>query len=81
MAGGAFPPKLRAVRDLLDLASERLGGSVLYANDDFFAEKENFLGGTVSVNVLCVPRALKREITGLPEILDPAHHPMRRPAT
>jgi allantoicase len=31
------------VRDLLDLASERLGGSVLYANDDFFAEKENLL--------------------------------------
>ncbi|HYO77771.1 MAG TPA: allantoicase, partial [Thermoanaerobaculia bacterium] len=27
----------------LDLASERLGGSVLYANDDFFAEKENLL--------------------------------------
>lgn len=31
------------MRDLLDLASERLGGSVLYANDDFFAEKENLL--------------------------------------
>jgi allantoicase len=31
------------VRDLLDLASERLGGSVLYANDDYFAEKENLL--------------------------------------
>lgn len=30
-------------RDLLDLASERLGGSVLYANDDYFAEKENLL--------------------------------------
>ena len=30
-------------RDLLDLASERLGGTVLYANDDFFAEKENLL--------------------------------------
>ena len=30
-------------RELLDLASERLGGSVLYANDDFFAEKENLL--------------------------------------
>jgi allantoicase len=29
--------------DLIDLASERLGGSVLYANDDFFAEKENLL--------------------------------------
>ncbi|HVG25293.1 MAG TPA: allantoicase [Thermoanaerobaculia bacterium] len=31
------------MNDLLDLASERLGGSVLYANDDFFAEKENLL--------------------------------------
>jgi allantoicase len=30
-------------RDLLDLASERLGGSVVYANDDFFAEKENLI--------------------------------------
>ncbi|MGZ4808989.1 MAG: allantoicase [Thermoanaerobaculia bacterium] len=30
-------------RDLVDLAGERLGGSVLYANDDFFAEKENLL--------------------------------------
>jgi allantoicase len=31
------------VRELIDLASERLGGSVLYATDDFFAEKENLL--------------------------------------
>jgi allantoicase len=30
-------------RTFLDLASERLGGSVLYANDDYFAEKENLL--------------------------------------
>ena len=30
-------------RDLIDLASERLGGSVVYANDDFFAEKENLI--------------------------------------
>jgi len=28
---------------LADLASERLGGRVLYANDDFFAPKENLL--------------------------------------
>lgn len=27
----------------IDLASERLGGSVLYATDDYFAEKENLL--------------------------------------
>jgi len=30
-------------RDHVDLASERVGGSVLYATDDFFAEKENLL--------------------------------------
>lgn len=30
-------------RDLVDLASERLGASVRYANDDFFAEKENLI--------------------------------------
>lgn len=29
--------------DLFDLASERLGGSVIFANDEFFAEKENLL--------------------------------------
>jgi allantoicase len=29
--------------ELIDLANERLGGAVLYANDDFFAEKENLL--------------------------------------
>jgi len=29
--------------ELIDLASEKLGGSVLYANDEFFAPKENLL--------------------------------------
>ena len=29
--------------ELIDLASERLGGAVLWANDDFFAPKENLL--------------------------------------
>ena len=28
---------------LIDLASEKLGGTVLYANDDFFAPKENLI--------------------------------------
>jgi allantoicase len=31
------------VRELVDLASERLGAGVLYANDEFFAEKENLI--------------------------------------
>jgi allantoicase len=29
--------------ELIDLASERLGGSVLFANDDFFASKDNLI--------------------------------------
>jgi allantoicase len=29
--------------ELVDLASEKLGGAVLYANDEFFAPKENLL--------------------------------------
>src|SRR5712691_6988114 len=32
--------------DLIDLASERLGGVVLFANDEFFAPKENLLKPT-----------------------------------
>jgi len=35
--------------ELVDLAAERLGGSVLYATDDFFAEKENLLKPTEAV--------------------------------
>ncbi len=34
---------MAAFTELLDLASERLGGAVLFANDEFFAEKENLL--------------------------------------
>src|SRR5215813_12175315 len=29
--------------DLIDLASEKLGGTVVFANDDFFAPKENLI--------------------------------------
>src|SRR2546425_3556370 len=29
--------------ELIDLSSERLGGAVLFANDEFFAPKENLL--------------------------------------
>ena len=34
---------------LFDLASETLGGAVLWANDEFFAEKENLLRATEAV--------------------------------
>jgi allantoicase len=35
--------------DLVDLASENLGGAVLYANDEFFAPKENLLNPAPAV--------------------------------
>jgi allantoicase len=38
-----------AFAQLTDLAAERLGGSVLYATDDFFAEKENLIKPTRGV--------------------------------
>lgn len=37
--------------ELIDLASERLGGAVLVANDDFFAPKENLLKLTAPIFV------------------------------
>ena len=36
--------------DLIDLASERLGGVVLAANDDFFAAKENLIKASKPVS-------------------------------
>ena len=35
--------------ELVDLASEKLGGAVLFANDDFFAPKENLLKASAPV--------------------------------
>jgi allantoicase len=35
--------------ELIDLASEKLGGAVLYANDEFFAPKENLLKPTAPI--------------------------------
>lgn len=35
--------------NLVDLASERLGGAVVYANDDFFAPKENLLKASAPI--------------------------------
>ncbi|HEY1404280.1 MAG TPA: hypothetical protein VGB05_09155, partial [Pyrinomonadaceae bacterium] len=34
---------MKEFTELVDLAAERVGGAVLYANDDFFAPKENLL--------------------------------------
>lgn len=35
--------------DLVDLASEKLGGAVLFANDEFFAPKENLLKPSAAI--------------------------------
>src|SRR5712691_4598317 len=43
MAASATMTPMADFRELADLAGERIGGSVLYANDDFFAEKENLI--------------------------------------
>ena len=37
--------------DLVDLVSEKLGGAVLVANDEFFAPKENLLKATSPIFV------------------------------
>ena len=39
----ASPPEAAAFSAFIDLASDRLGGRALLANDEFFAEKENLL--------------------------------------
>ena len=39
----AAQPGLPSFVELVDLAAERLGGAVTYANDEFFAEKDNLL--------------------------------------
>ncbi|HEY0006820.1 MAG TPA: allantoicase [Pyrinomonadaceae bacterium] len=36
-------------RELVDLASERLGGAVVWANDEFFAPKENLLKSSQAI--------------------------------
>jgi allantoicase len=41
--GVAAGAEAQGFEELIDLAAERLGGSVLWATDDFFAEKENLL--------------------------------------
>lgn len=40
-----------AFTEMVDLASERLGGIVLWANDDFFAEKEHLLKAAAPVSI------------------------------
>ncbi len=39
----AAPPPVQDVTHLPDLASRRLGGSVVYADDELFGERENLI--------------------------------------
>src|SRR5262245_15601420 len=41
-----MPDQIATLMDLIDLAAERAGGSVLLANDEFFAPKEGLLKST-----------------------------------
>jgi allantoicase len=43
MSDRAAEPPTQPFLELVDLAAERLGGAVIYANDEFFAEKDNLL--------------------------------------
>jgi allantoicase len=49
--------------ELVDLASERLGGAVLFANDEFFAPKENLLK-------LAAPVSIEGKYTNLGKWMD-----------
>jgi allantoicase len=35
--------------ELIDLAAEKLGGAVVFANDDFFAPKENLIKASAPI--------------------------------
>lgn len=53
-----------------------------FNRDNFFKNPENAWPGVVSINMLCVPKTRKANITGLAEILSPDDRPEReRPRT
>ena len=49
MSNHVNPVKLMDFTELIDLASERLGGAVLVASDDFFGPKENLLKASAPI--------------------------------
>jgi len=66
------------IRHLLDL-DYRLYWHLppLYNPQNFFGDPENLYPNVVSVNMLCLPRSMPQSVTGLVEISDPTHHPMK----
>jgi hypothetical protein len=67
------------IRHLLDL-DYRLYWHLppLYNPQNFVGETENVSPNIVSVNMLCLPRSLPQSIQGMPEVVDPTQHPMKR---
>jgi FkbM family methyltransferase len=53
--------------------------SPLFNPANFFGETENLYPNLVSSNMLCAPRSWTLNVVGMPEITDPARHPMKPP--
>jgi len=51
----------------------------LFNPANFYTESENVYPNIVSVNMICLPRAVPQNI-GFKEVTDPAEHPMKRPS-
>jgi FkbM family methyltransferase len=49
----------------------------LYNPKNFFGDNQNLYPNVVSFNMLCLPRAKPQDIRGMPEITDPAQHPLK----
>ena len=48
----------------------------LYNADNFFANAENVFGETASLNMICLPKNLEQNVTGLSEITSPDDWPI-----
>ena len=53
----------------------------LYNPQNFFGDGENLYPNIVSVNMLALPKEIGQSVHGLPEVRDPAEHPMQRKGT
>jgi hypothetical protein len=50
----------------------------LFNPDNFYGNAENCYPGILSVNMLCLHKENKLELSGFEEVLDPSFHPLRR---
>lgn len=49
----------------------------LYNPRNFFNDRDNVYPNILSFNMICLPRATPQSVGGLPEIIDPADHPVK----